>query len=165
MRRREFHRASRRRGGSVAARGARAAAERMRRIGVLLPAAADDAEYQARLAAFCRGCSNWAGPIGRNVRIDIRWATANADRHSQTRGGIGRARAGRHPGPWHSDCGAVATGDPHRADRVHDRRRSGRRRLRRQSGAAGRQRHRFHAFRIQPRAENGWSFSRRSRRA
>ena len=47
----------------------------------------------------CRACSNWAGPIGRNVRIDYRWATANADRHSQIRGGIGRARAGRHPGP------------------------------------------------------------------
>ena len=44
--------------------------------------------------------SNWAGPIGRNVRIDIRWAAANADRHSQIRGGIGRARAGRHPGLW-----------------------------------------------------------------
>ena len=29
--------------------------ERMRRIGVLLPAAADDPEYQARLAAFLQG--------------------------------------------------------------------------------------------------------------
>ena len=38
--------------------------------------------------------------IGRNVRIDTRWATTNACRDSQTRGGIGRARAGRHPGPW-----------------------------------------------------------------
>ena len=37
--------------------------ERVRRIGVLLPAAADDAEYQARLAAFHAGTgSNWAGP-------------------------------------------------------------------------------------------------------
>ncbi len=26
-----------------------------------------------------RGWRYWAGPIGRNVRIDIRWATANAD--------------------------------------------------------------------------------------
>ena len=73
----------------------------MRRIGVLLPAAADDPEFQARVGGVPAGAgSNWAGPIGRNVRIDIRWATANADRHSQTRGGIGRARAGRHPGPW-----------------------------------------------------------------
>ena len=29
--------------------------ERMRRIGVLLPAAADDAEYQARVGAFQQG--------------------------------------------------------------------------------------------------------------
>ena len=69
-------------------------------------------------------------------------------RHSQIRGGIGRARAGRHPGRWRRDRGAVAAGDPHRADRVRGRRRSGRRRLRRQPGAAGRQRHRFHAVRI-----------------
>ena len=67
-----------------------------------------------------QGLAQVGWTIGRNVRIDIRWATANADRHSQTRGGIGRARAGCHSGPWHPDCGAVATGDPHRADRVHD---------------------------------------------
>ena len=35
--------------------------ERMRRIGVLLPATADDAEFQARVGAFCKGCSNRAG--------------------------------------------------------------------------------------------------------
>ena len=52
--------------------------ERMRRIGVLLPAAADDAEYQARLAAFLQGLELLGWTIGRNVRIDIRWATTNA---------------------------------------------------------------------------------------
>ena len=55
--------------------------ERMRRIGVLLPAAADDAEFQARVGAFLQGLQR----IGldhrcRNVRIDMRWAAANADR-------------------------------------------------------------------------------------
>ena len=122
--------------------------ERMRRIGVLLPAAADDAEFQARVGAFLQGLALLGWTIGRNVRIDTRWATSQCRRNSQTRGGIGRARARRHPGPWRLDRGAVATGDPHRADRVPDRRRSGRRWLRRQSGAAGRQRHRFHDFRI-----------------
>ncbi|MBI3759533.1 MAG: ABC transporter substrate-binding protein [Deltaproteobacteria bacterium] len=53
-------------------------AERMRRIGVLLPAAADDAEFQARLAAFHQGLQQSGWTIGRNVRIDTRWATANA---------------------------------------------------------------------------------------
>jgi putative ABC transport system substrate-binding protein len=52
--------------------------ERMRRIGILLPAAADDAEYQARLAAFYQGLGQSGWTIGRNVRIDIHWATANA---------------------------------------------------------------------------------------
>jgi hypothetical protein len=92
-------------------------AERTRRIGVLLPATADDAEFQARVGAFLQGLQQSGWSIGRNARIDTRWATANA-RHSQTRGGIGRARAGRHPGPWRLDRGTVAAGDPHRADRV-----------------------------------------------
>ena len=52
--------------------------ERMRRIGVLLPAAADDAQFQARVGAFHQGLGQLGWSIGRNVRIDIRWATANA---------------------------------------------------------------------------------------
>jgi putative tryptophan/tyrosine transport system substrate-binding protein len=53
--------------------------ERMRRIGVLLPAAADDAVYQTRMAAFLRGLQQLGWTDGRNVRIDIRWAAGNAD--------------------------------------------------------------------------------------
>jgi putative ABC transport system substrate-binding protein len=53
--------------------------ERVRRIGVLLPAAADDPEFQARVAAFHQGLALLGWSIGRNVRIDTRWATANAD--------------------------------------------------------------------------------------
>ena len=34
----------------------------MRRIGVLLPASADDPEYQARSGRSCRGWRTWAGP-------------------------------------------------------------------------------------------------------
>ena len=52
--------------------------ERMRRIGVLLPAAADDAEFQARVGAFLQGLALLGWTIGRNVRIDTRWATTNA---------------------------------------------------------------------------------------
>ena len=50
----------------------------MRRIGVLLPAAADDPEFQARVGAFLQGLAQLGWTIGRNVRIDTRWATANA---------------------------------------------------------------------------------------
>jgi putative ABC transport system substrate-binding protein len=52
--------------------------DRMRRIGVLLPAAADDPEFQARVGAFQQALALLGWTIGRNVRIDTRWATANA---------------------------------------------------------------------------------------
>jgi putative ABC transport system substrate-binding protein len=52
--------------------------ERVRRIGVLLPAAADDAEFQARLGAFLQALALLGWTDGRNVRIDTRWATPNA---------------------------------------------------------------------------------------
>src|SRR5262245_38230202 len=52
--------------------------DRVRRIGVLLPAAADDPVFQARLAAFHQGLALMGWTIGRNVRIDTRWATSNA---------------------------------------------------------------------------------------
>jgi len=53
-------------------------AERMRRIGILLPAAADDAAWQARVGAFLQGLGQSGWNIGGNVRIDTRWATTNA---------------------------------------------------------------------------------------
>jgi putative tryptophan/tyrosine transport system substrate-binding protein len=52
--------------------------ERMRRIGVLLPAAADDLQYQTWVGAFLQGLGQAGWLIGRNVRIDTHWATANA---------------------------------------------------------------------------------------
>src|SRR5262245_20344319 len=54
-------------------------AERMRRIGVLLPAAADDPEYQTRIGAFLQELAQSGWNIGRNVGIDARWAANAAD--------------------------------------------------------------------------------------
>jgi putative tryptophan/tyrosine transport system substrate-binding protein len=51
--------------------------ERMRRIGVLLPATADDPVYQALVGAFVQELALLGWTIGRNVRIDTRWAGAN----------------------------------------------------------------------------------------
>ncbi len=68
-------------GGAAAAwpRAARAQqAERVRRIGILLPAAADDTVFQARVGAFLQALALLGWTIGRNVRIDTRWATTNA---------------------------------------------------------------------------------------
>ena len=53
--------------------------ERVRRIGVLVASPADDAESQARVAAFKEGLAQLGWTEGRNVRIDTRWATTNAD--------------------------------------------------------------------------------------
>ena len=92
----------------------------MRRIGVLLPAAADDAEFQARVGAFLQGLALLGWTIGRNVRIDTRWATANAAdirRHAAELAALAPDVILAH---WHLDRGAVAAGDPHRADRVPD---------------------------------------------
>jgi putative ABC transport system substrate-binding protein len=53
--------------------------ERMRRIGILLPAAADDRLAQTWVGAFLQALALLGWSIGRNVGIDIRWAGANAD--------------------------------------------------------------------------------------
>jgi putative ABC transport system substrate-binding protein len=60
----------------VTARGQQG--ERVRRIGILLPAAADDAVWQARIGAFLQELALLGWAIGRNVRVDIRWGTTNA---------------------------------------------------------------------------------------
>ena len=52
--------------------------ERVRRIGVLLPQAADNAQFQTWVGAFQQELGQLGWTIGRNVRIDTRWATANA---------------------------------------------------------------------------------------
>jgi putative ABC transport system substrate-binding protein len=52
--------------------------ERMRRIGILLHAAADDPQFQAWVGVFLQALALLGWSIGRNVRIDTRWAGANA---------------------------------------------------------------------------------------
>src|SRR5215475_11629586 len=51
--------------------------ERIRRIGVLLPAFPDDPVWQARLGAFLQGLAILGWGIGHNLRIETRWATPN----------------------------------------------------------------------------------------
>jgi len=52
----------------------------MRRIGILMTTAAEDAEGQARMMAFVQGLQQLSWTNGRNVRIEIRWSAADADR-------------------------------------------------------------------------------------
>jgi putative tryptophan/tyrosine transport system substrate-binding protein len=51
--------------------------EKLRRIGVLLPAAPDDLEFQTRVGAFLQGLQELGWTIGRNVRIETHWATSD----------------------------------------------------------------------------------------
>ena len=106
------------------------AQERMRRIGVLLPAAADDAQYQAWVGAFLQGLALLGWTIGRNLRFDTRWATPNAAeirRHAAELAALAPDVILAHGA---STVGPLPAGDPHSAHRVPGRRRSSRRRFR-----------------------------------
>jgi len=58
--------------------------ERMRRIGVLMNLASDDAEGQARLAAFHQGLQQLGWTVGGNVQIDYRFGEGDAERYRQS---------------------------------------------------------------------------------
>jgi putative tryptophan/tyrosine transport system substrate-binding protein len=109
MRRREFIALL---GGAAAAWPLAARAqpgERVRRIGVLIASAADDSVFQARIAAFLQGLAQLGWTDGRNVRIDIRWATTDADdlrRHAAEYRAGGRVRRGAGYRAW------AAPGEP-----------------------------------------------------
>src|SRR5262249_48946822 len=60
----------------LAARGQQR--ERMRRVGALIPGSADDPDYQSWIGAFQQALAQSGWTIGRNVRIDTRWAGGQA---------------------------------------------------------------------------------------
>jgi putative ABC transport system substrate-binding protein len=79
MRRREFIAGL----GSAAAwpRAARAQqAERVRRIGVLVPQAENDPEYKLRATAFIQALADLGWTDGHNVRMDLRWGGGDINR-------------------------------------------------------------------------------------
>jgi putative ABC transport system substrate-binding protein len=55
-------------------------ADGVRRIGVLMSSAEDDAESKARITAFLDGLEQWGWTERRNVRIDIRWSAGDPKR-------------------------------------------------------------------------------------
>src|SRR3954468_18855768 len=87
--------------------------ERVRRIGIIFPAVADDPVFQAWLGAFLQALALLGWTIGRNFRIDTRWATANSPEIRQGISELLCVRAGRHRGLRLFDRGTAAAGDPH----------------------------------------------------
>jgi putative tryptophan/tyrosine transport system substrate-binding protein len=53
--------------------------ERIRRVGVIVPFTANNSEAQGWVGAFLQELQQLGWSIGRNVRIDTRWAGANAN--------------------------------------------------------------------------------------
>jgi putative tryptophan/tyrosine transport system substrate-binding protein len=54
--------------------------ERVRRIGILMNATAEEAEAQTHIAAFQQGMQEFGWSLGRNLRVDLRWGGDDADR-------------------------------------------------------------------------------------
>jgi putative tryptophan/tyrosine transport system substrate-binding protein len=60
--------------------GARAEQRKpMRRVGVLMPFAANDPQVQTRNAAFLQGLQQLGWTVGDNIQIDYRWSGGNED--------------------------------------------------------------------------------------
>jgi putative ABC transport system substrate-binding protein len=104
--------------------------ERVRRIGLLINLAADDPESQARRAAFQQGLQQLGWTDGRNVRVVARWGAGDGDQIRRSAAELVAIAPDVNRGHFQPGPGGVATGNPHRAYRVHIRRRSSRRRLR-----------------------------------
>ena len=113
-------------------------AERMRRIGMSCPQPWTIGNFRPGSGRFCRSW-RYSGTSGRNVRIDTRWARANAAevrRHAMEMGASApKLSWPMAPRPWQGCCRR-----PAQCRSCSGRRRSGRRWPRRQPGAARRER-------------------------
>jgi putative ABC transport system substrate-binding protein len=54
--------------------------ERMRRVGVLMGWSESDPQYRSWIDAFTQGLVQLGWTDGRNVRINVRWASGDLDR-------------------------------------------------------------------------------------
>jgi putative ABC transport system substrate-binding protein len=77
--------------------------ERMRRIGVLIGGDENDPELKRRVSAFTQALADLGWTVGRNMRMDLRWAgdanqtrasTARLHRRARQLGGVAACGAG-----------------------------------------------------------------------
>src|SRR6516165_9065379 len=55
---------------------------RLRRIGVFMPGAPDNADYQVRNAAFLQGLGEFGWTVSRTVEIEYRWGQGDGQRYA-----------------------------------------------------------------------------------
>jgi putative tryptophan/tyrosine transport system substrate-binding protein len=102
--------------------------EQVRRIGVMAPYPEDDKDAQIRNAAFLQGLQESGWTEGRNMRIDYRWGTGDADRNRRNATEL-VALAPDVILAVGTLLGALAESDPQGSDCVRARPRSSRCRL------------------------------------
>ena len=92
--------------------------ERIRRIGIFMPGAADNSEYQDRNVAFLQALAEKGWVVGRNARFDYRWGAGQIGRYPTFAEEARRSRSGCHSRQRNGYGESAATGDAQCADRV-----------------------------------------------
>ena len=80
--------------------------DRVRRVGVLMNAAATEVEYQGYLAAFVQEMGRLGWSERQNLRLDVRWKRRGCHSLSYLREGADRADAGRDRDPLIGQLGS-----------------------------------------------------------
>jgi putative tryptophan/tyrosine transport system substrate-binding protein len=119
-------------------------AERVRRVGVLMAAAAGDPEYQGRVAAFLQSLQQLGWADSRNVRVDTRWATDPGDLRRHAAELVALAPDVIVAATGTTTIAPLLQATPHRAHRVRVGHRPCRRWFHREPVTTGWQRHRVH---------------------
>jgi putative ABC transport system substrate-binding protein len=105
--------------------------KRVRRVGALMPQAANDPQVQERNAAFLQGLQQLGWTVGQNLQIDYRWAGGNEDDTRKYAVELVALAPDSHLHRGQCWCRAITASDAHSTDRVYERPRSGWCRLRR----------------------------------
>ena len=121
--------------------------EQIRRIGVLM-GIANDAEGQARMAAFRQGLHErgWTEGPQRPFRLSV--GCRQPRQHPRRCDAADRSGIPCHAGQQHDRGDRARASDAKYSDRIRAGCRSGARRNRREPGASGRQRDRVHQLRV-----------------